>query len=219
MLLLAVSGLVPPLRSLPLLSRHAYSSSSGAAFPESTSEDGTVHVLHGLVSPGSLAALREAAREAMFESEGDTVDGSATYLAPLIESGRVVGRGPLTRLAQPVLEERVLPYVRERTGCGGAVVCDALVRRYLPGERLGLSAHFDVSAFATAVLPLSPPGEYAGGFYVQSEAHASSRRFVPLGEGDLCMHQYDVMHGVDVRGGEWLRSPAVKPPGANLSLA
>ena len=30
-----------------------------------------------------------------------------------------------------------------------------------------------------------------------------------VGEGDLCMHQYDVMHGVDVRGGEWLRSPAV----------
>ena len=70
-----------------------------------------------------------------------------------------------------------------------------------------------------AVLPLSPPGEYAGGFYVQSEAHASSRRFVPLGEGDLCMHQYDVMHGVDVRGGEWLRSPAVSLREPNLSLA
>jgi len=91
--------------------------------------------------------------------------------------------------------------VRWRYGAPSAVVGDALVRRYLPGERQALGQHFDVSAFATAIIPLNP-GSYTGGLYLQAGPNVNSRRFVDFARGELLTHQFDVMHGVHVEAGE-----------------
>ena len=163
--------LVPPLRTLPLSPTAEHSSS----LAQSSALDGTVHLLHDAVEQSSLEALLHAARNTMMEATGDTVDGSPTYHAHIMEDGTPVGDAAVASLAQPLIDEQIVPYVRELTGCPEAVVSDALIRRYVPGERLGLSAHFDVSAFATAILPLSDPADYAGGLYLQPEPHASSR--------------------------------------------
>jgi hypothetical protein len=158
-------------------------------------------MLEGLVPPTTVSALLEAARDGMrFEAELDTVDASATHLALIIKDGEAVD-GRLATLLEPLIKERVLPYVRERYGCASCMVADALVRRYLPDERQSLSRHFDVSAFATAIMPLNP-GEYRGGLYVQGAPSVDSRKFVEFGAGDMLFHQFDVMHGVQVDAGE-----------------
>jgi TPR repeat protein len=72
----------------------------------------------------------------------------------------------------------------------------------MPDERRRLEAHFDVSAFATAIVSLSPPSDYEGGLYVQAVPGVPSRRYVPLSAGDGLVHQFDTMHGVHVPRGE-----------------
>ena len=37
---------------------------------------------------------------------------------------------------------------------------------------------------------------------MQAGAHASSRRMVSVGNGDMLLHSFDMMHGVDVDSGE-----------------
>ena len=78
-------------------------------------------------------------------------------------------------LLAPALLERILPYVRERMGDSRVVVADALIRAYRHDEsRQALAPHFDLSSFATVIIPLNP-GEYEGGPYVQEGADAAGR--------------------------------------------
>ena len=60
-----------------------------------------------------------------FETDPDTVDGCATYHAPIIEAGEAVD-ATLAALLQPVLELRLLPYLRAQYACPDLVVADAL---------------------------------------------------------------------------------------------
>ena len=81
------------------------------------------------------------------------------------------------------------------------VVSEVLIRSYLPYESRRLEAHFDVSAFATAIVSLTAADEYEGGLYVQAVPGVPSRRFVNLEAGDALVHRFDSMHGVHVASG------------------
>jgi len=164
--------------------------------------DGELRLLRRLVDTPTLDALLSAARTSMnFDTELDTVDGEATFLATIVEDGETVDE-TLAALLRPVLEERLLPHLRAAYGSPDVTVTDALVRRYLPDERTGLRAHYDVSAFATAIVPLVAADAYEGGLYVQGAPDDASRRIVRLERGDVLLHQWDVMHGVHVTAGE-----------------
>ena len=168
----------------------------------SGSAGGELLRLRGLFDAGTLDALLAAARSSMhFETDADTVDGSATYHASIVEAGAPVD-ATLAALLAPVLETRLLPYLRAQYACPGIMVADALVRRYRPEERPALSTHYDVSACATVIVPLVEASEYGGGLYVQGGAGVGSRRLVGLERGDVLLHQWDVMHGVHVTSGE-----------------
>ena len=174
-------------------------SSSGSA--GSSGREGVLHLLPGLLPPDEVSAvLRAATRRLEFDETPDTVDAEATYLCRVISDGEAVDAEMEAALA-PLLEERLLPFVRARFGCSTACVADVLIRRYLPSERRSLSAHFDVSAFATCIVPLSEAHEYEGGLYVQAVPGVDSRRYLDLQAGDALVHRFDTMHGVDVQGG------------------
>lgn len=129
--------------------------------------------LRGLFDAALLDALLAAARSSMhFETDPDTVDGSATYHASIIEAGEAVD-STLAALLQPVLEARLLPYLRTQYACPEIVVADALIRRYSPEERPALSTHYDVAACATAIVPLVEASAYEGGLYVQAAAETN----------------------------------------------
>lgn len=67
-----------------------------------------------------------------------------------------------------------------------------------------IPAHFDITAYATVILPLSPAGNYSGGFFAQPGAHISSRAFVPLEAGDVLVHDFTLNHGIEViHGGRY----------------
>ena len=132
-------------------------------------------------------------------ADPDTVDGLATHEFYLEASGtasalasirgkpdsdgsvfaaRGRARAALAALTAPIIYDRVLPFVNERyaDACGatGCVVCQSLVRRYLPGERQGHGTHFDIQALVTVVVSLSSFGtDFDGGLFVTTGAAAA----------------------------------------------
>lgn len=184
-----------------------------------------MHLLPHLLSESEIAALHAAAVEceAYDESEADTVDKAPTFQASIFEDGDVAAAGAVADLLEPILAERILPYVRARFACANACVGDALLRRYRQGERTSLNLHYDIQAFATVIIPLSlqqpPPAAsqderaapadhgsslstYSGGLFVQGGASRDSRRLVRFASaGDCLVHQFDLQHGVQVSSG------------------
>lgn len=133
-------------------------------------------------------------------ASADSVDGLVAFEYYPFKDGQWKDEG-LRELIDPFAQEVLLPYVRERMGKGSCALADILVRRYLPGERRTHAAHFDGTAFATAVLGLSHPTDYVGGLYAQPGPHVSSRRLLPLEPGDLIVHSFDLQHGVVLERG------------------
>ena len=76
------------------------------------------------------------------------------------------------------LEQRILPYVRERYGAPHVAVADVLLRAYRHEDgRQALAPHFDASSYCTVIVPLNP-GEYGGGLFVQEQNRYPLRSIV-----------------------------------------
>jgi hypothetical protein len=191
-----------------------------------------MHLLPGLLTAEEMAALHAAAVrcQAYDADEPDSVDKAPTFQAHIFEGGEP-RLAELAALLAPIIETRLLPYVRAKFGCPDACVADGLLRRYRAEERTSLALHYDVEALATAILPLSvQQGEeegggegsgngrgdgdpaaaaalgttttYSGGLFVQGGPSRGCRRYVRFPrQGDVLVHQFDLMHGVEVGGG------------------
>lgn len=177
-----------------------------------------MYLLPCLLTAEETLALHEAAAncDTYDIAQPDTVDKEPTFQANIFEAGEAV-LGAVAELLEPIISERILPYVRAKFACPDACMGDALLRRYRAGERTSLNLHYDIQAFATAIIPLSIQQErplsstapvdggqttYTGGLFVQGGASRASRRLVRFEHaGDVLVHQFDLMHGVDVHGG------------------
>ena len=114
-------------------------------------------------------------------------------------------RDALSAVMDPILHDRIDPYVRRRfpAQCGAdapperaCTPCSSLVRRYRPGERRSHNPHRDMLALVTVVVSLADYGtEYRGGLYVSA---GQGRQVVALNRGDAVVHQSDLLHGVDL---------------------
>ena len=193
-----------------------------------------LHVLPELVPP-SLAEQIVAALPQDVNTDPDSVDSLPTFELPLqsfqqptlLETDSEAGatRARLRELTQPVLDGKILPYVRARYDCPSCRVCTSLLRRYLPGERRRHPSHFDTQAYVTVVVSLSAFGsEFSGGLYVRRGGSGAGGRgagdaFLPLGTGDAVAHQFDLEHGVEVGEGTrhswivWLQDGECAPGG------
>lgn len=168
-----------------------------------TGKSRRAHLLASLMARGEADAICRLAQGGglNFGRHGDSVDQQPTFEFVIMDPGsRRYNHSGIRAIVEPFVQERLLPYVRQRCSAPGAEMSTAILRRYRPGERRVHPAHFDASAFCTAVVGLNPE-DFDGGLYVQTTAHVSSRAFVPLAKGDTLVHQYDLPHGVHVFGG------------------
>lgn len=175
--------------------------------------------LRALLTPEEVGRILASAKQSdAYETLLDTVDDLPTFEFYPLRNGEWADPEMQAALG-PIIEDRILPYVRERYSCPSCAVGDVLVRRYLPGERRTHAMHFDSNAFATAVVGLSDPDDYEGGLFLQPGPHASSRQYPRLEVGDVLVHSYDLQHGVHVHSGTryslilWLKTS----PGAAAS--
>jgi len=160
-------------------------------------------VLADRVDRVTISNALQAMQELEFDDHNDEADWQPAYEVYIMEQGTPlpgVSPQPLQDAVRE-LERQVLPFVREAYKCKECFPCTAFVRRYLKDERLFIPAHFDVTAFSTIILPLSPAANYTGGFFVQPTAHVNSRAYVHLDVGDVAVHDFTLNHGIDVKEG------------------
>lgn len=118
------------------------------------------------------------------------------------EGFAVEGRQALADAMRPVIEDRVLPFVRHRLDCPDCLVCSSIVRRYSHslGERHRDPPHTDGQAFATLVVALNAAEvDYKGGLYVITDP--AKPITVAMRAGDAVLHGWDLQHGVHVHSG------------------
>jgi len=157
---------------------------------------------------------------ALFDTSPDSVDKRPSYEVYAIHKGKVK-HADLASIVQPIIQERLLPFVKAHYSCDSCAVCHVLVRRYLASERSSHPNHFDQLAYITAVTDLDPD-QHEGGLYVQLGPEKRAREFLPNENGSMVMHQYDLDHGVSVWNGTrhslifWLK-PASELCSTNLS--
>lgn len=151
-------------------------------------KDAALHVLRSILSTDEAAVL-VAAVPSEINIDEDSVDASPTFEWPIESRYDDHQDIKLKALTQPIVTNRVLPYIQSKYNCSGCRMCTSMIRRYLPKERRQLRRHFDGQSFVTVVISLSEYGsEYTGGLFVRSGSE-TSRRFVDLGTGDAAVHQ------------------------------
>lgn len=162
-------------------------------------------VLPGRVGEDITANALAEAQELQMDDHDDEADWLPAYEAFIMEKANMIpGLGHGLQAAVKALEAATLPFVKDTYNCEMCMACTAFTRRYLQQERVRVPAHFDVTAYATVILPLSPSRNYSGGFFVQPTAHVDSRLFVPLELGDIAVHDFTLNHGIEVfEGGRY----------------
>lgn len=145
----------------------------------------------------SQTVLQLCESSSSYTTEPDSVDNTPAFEFYAFQHGEWVHRR-LESILQPVLESRIMPYIREKYKQPDCAVADILVRRYIPGERRTHAVHFDGHAFVTAVLGISDPDTFEGGLFLQPGPDVASRLFIRLEQGDLLVHSFDLPHGVHI---------------------
>lgn len=164
---------------------------------QKTTRSGPCHFyrIPGFMKDAADKILKSCQESTAYQSVPDSVDKTPAFEYYPFRDGAWADR-EMRELLEPLIEQRLLPYLRERYDHPSCTVADVLVRRYLPGERRTHAVHFDGHAFITAVLGLSPVEDYQGGLYLQPEAGVASRTFLRIEPGDLVVHSFDLQHGV-----------------------
>ena len=154
-------------------------------------------------------------RKVPFDTGLDSVDAMPTQELYIHKGGhgmetedvgyqsRQQARKKLAVILAPI-EAQITEYVRHNwpNVCDGSIdrkcrACYSLVRKYMKEERQSHMMHRDGQALVTAVVSLSDYGrDFTGGLYVA--ANGQGRQVIAMRKGDVVLHQYDLLHGVQV---------------------
>lgn len=104
-------------------------------------------------------------------------------------------------MLRPVVDTRLLPYVRHRYNCPGAVVCMAAVHRQASSSSaIPAQCTVDHMYFCSGVLSLNARGA-DGDILVQRTPSIFSQSVLPMKGGDLFLHQFDIARGAQAKAG------------------
>jgi len=205
-------GLPPKLWNLKQHGKMTTSKFSNAADGEDMFEKkAEVFMLERVLEPDEVSSILSAIGDKEFSKAGDYVDDLPSNM---IRIGPAACREfcpdedlrqKLIEITAPIIQTRLLPFLRHRYNCDNCTVCNIAFRRYAAGElgqRSQIKTHYDEGYFASASVGLDVQGlEYDGGLYIEDDGE---KKVVPLKTGDAFFHQYDLAHGVDVLEGRRL---------------
>ena len=163
-----------------------------------------LHELRHVLSAAEAASLVRLAdhEAAVFDTQPDTIDSLPAFEIYLLREGETTDAASPGNAGAEVweavrrrFEACVTPFVRAHFNCSACVPCTSLVRRYRAGERVAVPPHRDVEAHVTVVVELRQAD--AGGLYVL-ETLRDAPKFARLGPGDAAVHNYELLHGVNV---------------------
>lgn len=156
----------------------------------------TLRLLRGLLAPAEVEEVLRLSLAGACDS-GEPLSNPVATPHHLLADGGSWRSGPLAEVVRPVVEERLLPYMREELRCADMALSQVLVRCYDASVRLSHKLHFDHNALGTAVFDLTPCP--SSGLFVGVGTDAASQFFVPFASpGDAAVHSWDVAHGVRI---------------------
>eukprot|EP00930_Biecheleria_cincta_P047395 TRINITY_DN32848_c0_g1_i1.p1 TRINITY_DN32848_c0_g1~~TRINITY_DN32848_c0_g1_i1.p1 ORF type:complete len:539 (+),score=77.31 TRINITY_DN32848_c0_g1_i1:152-1768(+) len=163
-----------------------------------TSWQRSLRLLRDILKPEEAQTISELVARTTLQTVEKPDIPVATPLQLLAEAGEWLPGSELAEVVKPIVEDRILPYMRSEFNCPSLVAAEVVVRQYDPNQRLSYRVHFDHNALATAVVDLNPkPGS---GLYVGTGPDAASHFFVPFNSHcDAAVHGWDIMHGVRLR--------------------
>ena len=162
-----------------------------------------IHVAKAVISIPNSIRLLQLANQCSFDQIGlDTIDGAPTIQVdlwhktagvpgPTVPSLLLTSEIFLT-VMPPVLSmiHSMYPWAHTNITC-----TDAFVRRYRPGERLGVESHADTSDITVNCLLSSSDQDFASGFpYRFVNEHEID--VIPTMQGDCIFHAGQIKHGV-----------------------
>ena len=168
------------------------------------------HLLPSLVTSDEAVAMKQLLVDSPndFDEDIDGVDKMVTYEFIISSAGARKAHDPvreslrqrLRDITEPIIRDRIQPFVWKRYPNAGAV-CHSMIRRYLLHERRTHDTHWDIPSYVSVVVSLDSSGrDFHGGFFVTTGNGEKS--FIPLQQGDTVVHQSDLLHGVHVKAGE-----------------
>lgn len=170
-----------------------------AEFPKPGGGTRASYLLPGMVAQQDMQEVLQAAFQ--MHTNGVNADSQSTTRKQLMLSGQYQC-GELANHVRPIVDTRLLPYIRHRYACPGAVVSDIFIRRDVPCEctESPVACGTDHLYYCTATLALNAE-DSQGGLYIQAGAGVDSQGLVPLASGDVLVHQYNLKVGMRVHGG------------------
>uniref|UniRef100_A0A7S2HXR5 Fe2OG dioxygenase domain-containing protein n=1 Tax=Alexandrium andersonii TaxID=327968 RepID=A0A7S2HXR5_9DINO len=175
--------------------------------PFAVGEDAEFFLLKSALTDNEVAEILAAGSKILGEligsgkaREPEPTDGRPRFCVDLVERG--VYSSELAHVIKPLVENALLPYIRQKFACPGAALATARFRRFVPEERRFVPPHHEHGAFVAMTLGLQAAEACTGGLFVQGSGRAFlDRKFVPLGRGDVCVYRHDLHHGEEVQEG------------------
>jgi len=176
--------------------------------PFAVGEEAEFFLLKGALSDGQVAQILATGSKVLGAAvasgkcrEVDETDRRPRFALDLVSRGEHCC-DELTQVLQSIIEDTLLPYVRQKYNCPSAALETARFRRFVPEERRFVAPHHEHRAFALLSIGLQDPASFTGGPFVQGSGRAFlDRKFVPLGRGDVMLYRSDLHHGVEVQEG------------------
>ncbi len=201
-----------------------------------------IHYIPSLLTPQQVQSLLNAVKFNIQSSNSSSIHHTTKCIVAVEDGERQYQSKAnndlcVTTILEPIIQHQILPTARSICQEPNLVIADSLVRWYIAEEKEdggggtqsteALSPHYDVTSFATMIIPLNPE-ECEGGLYVQYGAGIETRCTVDFKQreqgttttsregianvegqgrghgmkrGDAILHRYDVMHGVQLQGG------------------
>jgi len=182
---------------------------AGGALPGLGCHPKILRLLRGLFSRDDVETALKLVQDLPFAAVEPSDNPVVTQFQMLVSRG--VWRTEATELArfiEPIVEERLLPYMRRELACPSLVVEAVMLRQYeaddpryaMDDPTTRKTIHFDFDAFATAVVDLTP--RESSGLFVGFGTEEQTQFFVPFeSPGDAAVHKWDVAHGVRLQPG------------------
>lgn len=184
----------------------------GGALPGPEGRPKKLHLLRNLLSGTEVRNLLDLTKQLPFQAIEPSANAIVTQFEMLASKGvwateetslHSTEEISLASAVKPIVDQRLLPYMRKELRCPSLVVETVMLRQYeaddpkyaIDDPSTRKTIHFDFDAWATAVIDLTP--EERSGLFVGFGTEESTQFFVPFeSPGDVAIHRWDVAHGV-----------------------
>eukprot|EP00929_Paragymnodinium_shiwhaense_P031056 TRINITY_DN17485_c0_g1_i2.p1 TRINITY_DN17485_c0_g1~~TRINITY_DN17485_c0_g1_i2.p1 ORF type:complete len:429 (+),score=74.28 TRINITY_DN17485_c0_g1_i2:69-1355(+) len=166
----------------------------------------TLRLLSDFMTVSEAAAVGESLEKDSYSEATLTTEDSQPEVCVLADVGTWRLSDPLAAVLKPIVEDRLLPYLRREFDCPSLSTSRVTFLRYYDVDgRRDYAAQVDRDSMATAVVDLDPKS--GSGLYTGADANGAKNFFVPVTSArDVAVYGWDCHQGVRLQAGDERRA-------------